>query len=336
MKEYSMNKRILLSGLICLLFAFRATAQLNAASRELLAEKEDSLRILADSMINALSPADRFRADSSFVRGLVRALQVPHSIDYPFRSVATVSQLYPKDSSFRIFTWQLKKDEYVYHQKGAIQVRTTDGRLKLFPLFDASMFTTDPNDSVRSRNNWIGAIYYTIIQKEHNGKSYYTLLGFDDFSIASNKKWMEVLTFNANGEPVFGGPLISYAADSTGRKIKPRFSIEYKKEANTVFNYNPEMDMIIFDHLISETNEPDRKETYIPDGDYEGFKWENGRWVHVDKVFNFSLQDGQFPQESTIRDAEGNINEKILEEASRRNMEKADSSKPAPKRKRDQ
>ena len=41
--------------------------------------------------------------------------------------------------------------------------------------------------------------------------------------------------------------------------------------------------MILVDHLISESDEPENKWTYVPDGDNEAFQWENGRWVHVDK-----------------------------------------------------
>lgn len=289
--------------------------------------KEDSLRTFSDTMINGTTAAARFRADSNFVRGLVRALKVKNSFHYPFDSLQTISKLYAPDSAFRIITWQLKKDEYVYLQKGAIQVNTRDGSLKLFPLFDASMFTSKPVDSVRSKDNWIGAIYYRIVKKEHNGKSYYTLLGFDDFSISSNKKWMEVLTFNSKGEPVFGGPLISFKEDTLKRPVQSRFAIEYKKEANTVFNYDPNLDMIVFDHLISETDEPEKKDTYIPDGSYEGFKWKNGQWVHVDKVFDFALTDGQFPVDATIRDDQGKINEQALEEASQKNIEKAKKKK---------
>ncbi|MBC7874332.1 MAG: hypothetical protein H7Y01_10070 [Ferruginibacter sp.] len=73
--------------------------------------------------------------------------------------------------------------------------------------------------------------------------------------------------------------------------------------------------MIIFDHLISETDQPEKKDTYIPDGDFEGFKWLNGQWVHVNKVFDFKLEDGGFPKEATILDDAGNIDEKQLEEA---------------------
>src|SRR5687768_17706619 len=55
-----------------------------------------------------------------------------------------------------------------------------------------------------------------------------------------------------------------------------RSSIEYKKEARTLVNFVEEEGMILVDHLISETDEPDKPYTFIPDGDYEGFKWEGG------------------------------------------------------------
>jgi hypothetical protein len=297
-----------------------------ASSRDLLL-KEDSLKILADSMINGSSASVRFRSDSSFVRGLVRALKLKKSFDFPFDSLKTVSRIYSPDSTFRIFTWQLKKDEYVYLQKGAIQLNTGGGELKLFPLFDYSMYTSKPVDSVRNNTNWIGAIYYRIVPKQHNGKKYYTLIGFDDFSISSNKKWVEVLTFNEKQEPVFGGPFFSFKEDTVKKPVQARFSIEYKKEANTVLNYDPELDMIVFDHLISETDEPARKSTYIPDGTYEAFKWKNGQWVHVDKIFDFKLEDGQFPVDEKLRDDQGNINEEKLEEASQKNIEKSKPKK---------
>ena len=305
-------------------FSITSSAQkIPAADVKVLVQKEDSLKEVSDSMINAENPAVRFRADSNFVRILIRSLKINRSFYYPFDSIATVSKLVAPDSSFRIFTWQLQRDEYMYMQKGAIQINTPDGSLKLYPLFDASMFTSKPMDSVRGRTNWIGAVYYKIIQKEYNNKKYYTLLGIDNFSLSSNRKWMEVLTFTESGEPAFGGPYVSFREDTVKRPVQQRFNIEYKKEARTTFNYDAEMDMIVYDHLISETDDPAKKETYIPDGDFEGFKWDKGQWVHVDKIFNFTLKDGQSPVEQAILDKEGKVNEEKLIEQSIRNQEGA-------------
>ena len=317
--KYYVTCCLLLIGLLGVMPVFAQS--ISVADKKELQKKEDSLKKLSANMVFSESVADRFRSDSVFTRTFVRALKVKNAFYYPFDSL-NISKLYSPDSTFRIFTWQLKKDEYVYLQKGAIQMNMPDGSLKLFPLFDYSMFTSKPLDSVRTRNTWIGAIYYRIIPKEFNGKKYYTLLGFDDFSVSSNRKWLDVMSFNDRGEPIFGGA-ISFKEDTVKKATQARFNIEYKKEAKTFFNYDPEKDLIVFDHLISESNEPERKSTYIPDGDFEAFKWQNGQWVHVERLdFELKLKDGDFPRESSILDDAGNANEQRLEEASRRNMEK--------------
>lgn len=306
--------------------SFLNAQAISDADIKLLESKEDSLKNWSANMVFSESPAERFRSDSHFVRTLVRALRIKNSFYYAFDSL-NISRIYAPDSSFRIFTWQLKKDEYVYHQKGAIQMHTADGSLKLIPLYDRSMFT-NPLQGVRRDTSWIGAIYYRIIKKEHNGQAYYTLLGFDDFSAGSNKKWMEVMYFDEQQKPVFGGKFFSFKNDTVKKADQFRFNIEYKKEAKTFFNYDPDKDMVIFDHLESEDGESERKESFIPVGEFEAFKWQNGQWLHVPKIdFDFRLKDGEFPREATIYDEAGNVNEAALEEASRRNFEKDNKGK---------
>lgn len=310
-----------------------AQQRLSAADLRILRQKEDSLKALAKTFLTAEETGERMRKDSLFVKTLIRGLQVKNSFYYPFDSLKGVSHLYAPDSTFRIFTWQLDfQDNYAYsRQRGAIQHRTADGSLKLTPLKDYSEFAEDPVDSARNRNTWIGAVYYNIIQNTHNGKNYYTLFGFDGNSYRTNKKWIDVLTFDAQGQPVFGGQqFFTFEKDSVKRKPQYRFTIEYKKEASTTMNYNEDENMILVDHLISETNEPDLPWTFVPDGDYEGFKWEAGKWRHVDKVFNFKLKDGEAPVPDALRDAEGAADELKLSDRSRKNMgEKVEEKAPA-------
>ncbi|MDP4251757.1 MAG: hypothetical protein Q8918_16780 [Bacteroidota bacterium] len=309
----------------CLAALGSASAQrLSASGKAVFNLHQDSLMRYADEIVNAREPNQRFRADSFFIRLLVRTLKRPNSFYYPFDSLQSISKLYAPDSSFRIFTWQVKKDEYIYIQRGAIQKLTSDGSLKLIPLHDVSMFTSRPDDSVRTADDWIGAIYYRIIEKSFQGKKIYTLLGFDSYNLGSNKKWMEILTFNEQGDPVFGGPYFSFKDDSAkaSKKIPMRFNIEYSKEAGTTFNYDSTLDMIIFDHLVSESGEPSRKDSYVPDGDYEGFRWQNGQWLHVVKVFNSTLKDGQYPQDLKILNDAGGIDENKLKEQSEENRKK--------------
>lgn len=302
-----------------LLFSQSAFSQISPADRKILRQKEDSLKVLSKKMIVDSLQEDRMRADSFFVRTLVRTLQVKNSFFYPLDSVMGISKLYAPDSSFRIFTWNLAYDQYYSRQRGAIQMRTKDGSLKLIPLRDDSEFTINPMDSVRTKNNWIGAVYYKIILTKFNNRNFYTLFGYDANSAMTNKKWIEVMTFDQKNEPLFGGRFFSFDEDSVRKAPQFRFSIEYKKAASTTMNYDDDMKMILFDHLISETDEPEKLFTYVPDGDYEGFKWQNGKWVHIDKVFTFKLEDGQAPVADPILDPHGNRNEKKLQEKSDKN-----------------
>ncbi|HRP56318.1 hypothetical protein [Agriterribacter sp.] len=284
--------------------AFAQTAKSSFLTE--MAMREDSMKPYAFDIVNAHQAAERFRADSIFTRMLVRALKEKHSFSYPFDSLQTISRLYAPDSSFRIFTWQLVKDEATFRRHGAIQMNTADGSLLLYPLLDKTELVKDINNAITDNEEWVGALYYKIIQTTYQDKNFYTLLGYDENSFRSTKKRIEVLTFN-NGKPVFGGPFFSFEEDSLPKPVQSRFSIEYKKEGNGSIKYDKELDIIIFDHLIPENNQPEKKYTYIPDGDYEGFKWENGKWVHIDKVFTFKLQDGQAPVERPVREGKLDI-----------------------------
>lgn len=259
--------------------------------------KEDSLALIGPDIINSTEPEKRFKSDSLFTRVLVRALRSPYSFYFPFDSLKTISRLYAPDSSFRIFTWQVSRDEDLHRRHGAIQVRTTDGSLKLFPLIERTDLIRDQKDTITSNEWWIAAIYYRILLNNHNGKKYYTLLGYDEHSIRSTIKRIEVLHFGSDGKPVFGEKIFDFSADTIKGKPQSRYWIEYKKNANARMQYDEDLKMIIYDHLISETNEPEKKYTFIPDGDYEGFKWENGKWKHIEKVFTYKLMDGQAPVE---------------------------------------
>lgn len=315
--------RIIFSGLFVFISLVTQAQQLSPSAAKNFAKHEDTLKVYARNMITNANSSQRFIADSIFIRLLVKSLKNTRSFYYPYDSLETVSRIYAPDSSFRIFSWQFNRDDTYFRQRGAIQMRTDDGSLKLFPLLDMSEFTDAAQDSVRTANNWVGAIYYGMVMKTYNNKKYYTLLGFDDNNTKSTKKWIEILTFNENGQPIFGGPYFSMTADKgAAAPTYNRFCLEYKKDGRARMNYDHEMDMIVYDHLISQDNTPDKKYTLVPDGDYEGFKWVNGKWQHIDKVFDFKLKDGQAPVPEPLKDETGKSNEEKLILQSEKNIRK--------------
>jgi len=252
--------------------------------RDSLTQKENLLQPLSDQIVNASDQGERTEACNAFVPMLVSALRIKGSFSFPFDSLKTISILYPRDSSFRIFTWQLSRGRGDNVYFGAIQIRTKDGKLKLFPLLDYSGITEHFADTITSNLKWMGALYYNMVEKTYRGKKYYTLFGFNGNGLLFVRKLLEVLTF-LHGKPVFGAPVFSYASNSHPRIRHNRFILQYKWNGDARLNYDPGMHMIIYDHLVSLSNEPWKVYTLVPDGTYEAFRWENGVWQHFSNPF---------------------------------------------------
>ncbi|MCK7554615.1 hypothetical protein MKQ70_06200 [Chitinophaga sedimenti] len=288
----------MIKRLICILIACSpallvSAQRISPASAKAIAEKEDSLQYISAQIVFAHEQEQREKACDEFIPKLVQALKVPGSFYYKFDSLRTVSIKYPKDSTFRIFTWALQRDDRSFRHFGAIQLKTADNGLKLFPLFDNSDYINNW-DTITGPKAWIGCLYYNILQTQYFNKQYYTLFGWDGNNFQSQKKLIDMLSFE-NGQPVFGAPMFSFAEDTIRKPTRNRFYIEYKQDVNVSLNYNPEMQLVVYDHLISESNEPGKPATYVPDMDYEGFRWKAGKWVHVEKIFHDALQQGKEP-----------------------------------------
>lgn len=310
-----MMKNLFLLIISITVFQLCFSQQLQQSDNVFLQQKEDSLKTYSNDIIQAINPQNRFKADSLFTKMFVRALKINGSFYFPFDSLISISKLYPPDSSFRIFTWQMVINDNVVRQHGAIQMNTADGSLKLFPLIDKSDVTINMDDTVGNNKGWMGAVYYRLIETKAAGKSYYTLLGYDENNIRSNRKIIEVLHFE-NDQPQFGGRYFSFNNDAVKRPEVSRYIMEYKKATGPRLTYDENLDMIVFEHLESESNEPKKKFTLIPDGDYEGFKWKNGQWVHVEKVFNQITPEGQAPVPSPLRETHGNLEDDKLQDVS--------------------
>ena len=298
--------------LACLLILFFATStisaqQISTADKIFLLKKEDSLKIVGLKIVQGRDASDRFFADSAFTRIFVRALRTKYSFNHPFDSIINISKLYAPDSSFKIFTWQLIINENIIRQHGAIQMKTADGSFKVFPLIDKSDIILNQTDSISDNNGWMGAVYYKIIQKKYQGESFYTLLGFDENNIKSDKKIMDILQF-VNGKPVFGNQLFVIENSNQFHKKMARYILEYKKEAAARLTFDEDLGAVVFDELTSESNTPNKKWTLVPDGEYNGFLWKNGKWVLTTNLFT-GTPPIKYSADKTIRDAKGTIDE---------------------------
>jgi hypothetical protein len=291
-------------GLSLPAFSQQALAgDLNQEDRDSIFQIEDTLAVLSYTFLNDSLPQNRFGAVRKFIPTLVRALKTTNSFDYKFERLPNVSIQYPRDSSFRVFSWHLYVDVNEYRYYGAIQMNTAD--LRLFPLRDRS-FDLEGNleQLTLSPDNWYGAVYYNLKEVKTKEGTYYLLFGFDRNELFRTRKVMDVLSFNDQGQPFFGAPVIP----GPRGEMKKRLILEYSAEASVRLNYDEALGIIIHDHLTTISGKYDEGPVNVGDGSYEGFKITKDGLEYIPKVFDFVSETPPrpFPVLDTERKKKGN------------------------------
>lgn len=292
------RKARILSVIACCLFFMNFSAPRSLASHAGITEfrqAEDTLVALSDSMFNAFIPDMRRDFCEQFVKVLVRTLKMPNSYQYDFPKLReSINIISPDDKSFRIFNWVIETSEVTVRYYGAIQLNKET--LQLYPLVDYSTeFGKAEEDTVLTGGKWYGALYYRILTRETSAGKVYTLLGKNSSSLISDKKVAEPLVLSDQG-PVFGLPIFNVSSHTNPNKRINRFILEYRKDAVTTLNWDSELNAICFDRLVSQVNDPNRKYTFIPSGEYDGFRWERGQWNFVRDLIPIQVfKDGDAP-----------------------------------------
>lgn len=288
--------------LFCIAGYFPGT-RLQAAAQEenSLVVAEDTLLALSDSMYHAFMIEERQQYCERFVRTLVRALKAPHSYRYDFpRLREHINIISPEDRSFRIFNWVIETSEISLRYYGAIQMNSET--LKLYPLIDyAAQFGKAEEDTVLKGGQWYGALYYRIISRKVPEGVIYTLFGKNASGLLSDKKILDPLQITDSG-PVFGAPIFDVSSTQIpGQRIQ-RFILEYRKDAIASINWDTDLNAICFDKLVSQVNDPNRKYTFVPSGEYDGFRWQGNQWTYTQDLIPIQVfKDGDAPNPKPLK-----------------------------------
>lgn len=287
----------------CSLSAQKAK-KLSLEQYETMKNFEDTISMLSYGVVNDSVAERRFVSCRDLISKLKTVLQTPNSFKYPFKKTEQISILYPQDSSFRIFTWQLKvsPDEYRYY--GAIQMNTK--QLKMFPLIDRSANIENAMSLEKlplKNDDWYGALYYNIKEMKTNGETYYLVFGYDAFSRYHRRKLVDVLYFE-DGIPHFGKEVFQYVKEEHGPGIVYRRIIkEYSATASIAMNYDAELDAIVFDHLMTVSGQYGEGPVQVPDGTYSSYKFKKGMWHYEDKLFHQTMDEPPFQEKPKSKDA---------------------------------
>ncbi len=290
------RKALTFLGLVLMIGPGKADAQ----DFKNIAAIEDSLLVTADSMYNAFIPDMRTVHTEQFVRQLVRALKEPNSYSYPFTKLQEkINIIYPDDKSFRLFNWSVMPTEITTLYFGAIQM--PGEQLKLYPLRDISdQIKKGAEDTILTGGKWYGAIYYRIIPQQFEGRKIYTMFGLNGGSAMTNKKVLDPMVVTDKGV-TFGAPIFNMRSQNRPAERINRFIMEYKKTVQASLNWDKDMNAVYFDRLVSEANDPNKKYTFVPSGQYDGFRW-NERWDYIQDLIPIDpLTDGKAPAPVPIK-----------------------------------
>ncbi|MDY6347482.1 MAG: hypothetical protein SPL42_03475 [Bacteroidales bacterium] len=265
---------------------------------------EDSLVALRDRVMTVPDEETRISLNEDFMTMLEGVLNMPNSFRHSWDSARNFSVLTSPDNNFKIFTWHIVKDDLETENFGFVHVYN-EGRKKyvLYPLYDKRGAIDYPKTLVGNHNRWYGAVYYRIIPVKAKNTTYYTLLGWNGNDIFTNQKIIEILHFNKEMTPIFGGRVFKDFPEKVSRVI-----FEYSKNAtmhldyeNQEFlvstgRYNPQTrdydykrqrcNMIIFEELIPmDESMPSVPAFIVPESSLnQGFVEEDGKWRFLKNV----------------------------------------------------
>jgi hypothetical protein len=243
---------------------------------KLIAEYEDTLKIMAHTIMNAETETEKRLANQAFIINLTEVLQYEKSFKFPFDSLPTIARISSPDNTFRIFNWLLKKDNGNYEYFGIIHYHNKKRkRYEFILLVDNSANIRNAEQQNLDAKNWYGGLYYQIAYIKKAGRKYYTLLAWDGNDGYSTKKIIDVMYFSGKNKIKFGLPIFK----KNKKESQKRVIIEYDAKTSVSVKYQPKEQRIVFNHLVPPKKDLEGlEEYYIPEGTFNSYQYKKGKW----------------------------------------------------------
>ena len=267
-----MRKTILINIFIFLFISSFA----QKGNNTLIAEYEDTLKIIAHEIMNGENEKEKRIANNVFIETLTEALQYEKSFKFPFDSLTTIARIMAPDKSFRIFNWLLKKDNDSYEYYTIVHYYNKKRKhYEVIPLIDNSANIRNPQWKDLDAKNWYGALYYQIAYIKGLSKKHYILLGWDGNDEYSTKKIIDVMYFGGENKIKFGLPVFK----QNKKDSKKRVILEFDAKSNISVRYHKKEKRIVFDNLVPPREDLEGlEEYYIPEGTFNAYKYKKGKW----------------------------------------------------------
>lgn len=241
--------------------------------------------VVAPLILKGKTDEIRSASNIKFKSLLLEALKEPEAFYYPFDSLKTIARMTPEDNAFHIFNWNFPKTdgtfEYfaVLHQKISEKKKSPE-TYKVIDFKDHSHLINNPEGNSSGPDNWFGAHYYKLFTLNYKKEKFYFLLGLDWNDLMTNKKVIEVITIQNNGNIKLGSPIFEM-----GKKTLKRVIFEYSDQAVMSLKFMDEEKRIVFDHLSpSNPALKDQHQYYGPDFSFDAYNWKKGKMIYQQDI----------------------------------------------------
>lgn len=254
-------------------------------------DDKEAMSFYGDVMINALDEANRIKAAEAFQTLFERRLSVENSFDTSLEDLKFISVQYPEDRSFRMLSWEIKESDSSF--KYTTYVQTAESKVH---KFTNNAYLSDNDLETTFTRNWPAHLVYKIKDTDtENGKSY-IVFGMKQIDQYNKVKIADVLQITDDGIS-FGAPLFVKNAESERPRKSNRVILDYAVDGNASLNYNPSLELIVHDNVIPQAGMmPGQGVSNYPDGSYQAYKLEAGKWNHIEKLYNTIMSEAPRPK----------------------------------------
>jgi hypothetical protein len=264
---------------------------------------EEHLLSISRQLFDAKTDKDRLQYNQQLIEKFSDILNEAESFkNYKFDSLQNnkdIRILNSPDGKFRLINWHVEKTDGSQEYFGFIQEnyrqvikkglfkKEIKEEVQVYQLSDRSPEILKPENTVSDHRKWYGMLYYKLIQKKSRNKTYYTLLGWDGNDKFSQKKIIDVLSFDNAGIPKFGADIFVLP-----KRYPKRVIFEYGSTCIMALKYNERKDTIIFDHLAPTQPQLDGQfQYYCGDMSYDGLGFKKGKWYYKADVRGLNPKD---------------------------------------------
>lgn len=258
---------------LCLGFAQASKAKVDSTLTDTILKLSNAIRLEPDSQKEEASRMLELLLESYYSE--------PKNFENTFGKVPYLGQISSPDGKVKMVCWNAAYETGEFKYYCVLRYQPNKENVFVTVFEDTETDWSRINRKPVRPNKWYGALYYKILANKHKGKTYYTVLGWDGKDEITNRKVVDVLSFQ--GKSVILGA--SLFTDENNRSLH-RVVYEYANDVSMALNYDEKEKMIVLDHLAPEDSRfVGQFQFYGPDFSYDAFKFKKGKWIFLRDVF---------------------------------------------------